>query len=155
MQNYGQGKDRNKICDGSTTKKYPVYSITYSDDLPKSAKIFGILLKKAIVGCPQSVIWEEAVQKMPIHFFCRTYMHTCVQSYSKLMYMPYSYKVYTFTSKKWPPFFGGLLYNVERNLPLAHTLHVNEKKRVQFHTLLSEQVNLLKTNNLYHSMTLL
>ena len=131
MQNYGQGKDRNKICDG-TTKKYPGYSITYSDDLPKSAKIFGILSKKAIVGCLQSMILEEAVQKMPIHFFCRTYMHTCVQSYSKLMY---SYKVYTFTSKKWPPFFGGLLYNVERNLPLAHRLHVNEKKRVQFHTL--------------------
>ena len=62
--------------------------------------------------------------------FCRTYMHTCVGVVLQQTYMPYNYKVYTFTSKKWPPFFGGLLYNVERNLPLAHTLHVNEKKTV-------------------------
>ena len=108
------------------------------------------IIEKSPCWVPQSVIWEEADRKMPIHFLPYIHAYLCVVL--QQTYMPYNYKVYTFTSKKWPPFFGGLLYNVERNLPLAHTLHVNEKKTCLVPYTPVWIGTLVNINNLFHSI---
>ena len=50
MHNHGLGMDSDKICENSTTQNAPsMYLTTYSADLSKSPKTFGILLKKALI----------------------------------------------------------------------------------------------------------
>ena len=51
-----------KICeDGMYCQKYPDYLTTYLDDLPKSTKTFGILLKKPLlcIRSPWTIIYES------------------------------------------------------------------------------------------------
>lgn len=56
-KNHGLEIERDKSCKDSTTKNSPNYLATYPDDLPKSAKKFGILLKKNIlIGRPTPCI---------------------------------------------------------------------------------------------------
>ena len=85
--------------------------------------------KKLLLSVRSPWSGRRQFERCPYIFLPYIHAYMCVVL--QQTYMPYNYKVYTFTSfRKWPPFFGGLLYKVERNLPLAHTLHVNEEKKV-------------------------
>ena len=52
MQNQGLGIDNDEICEDSAAKN----TTTYSANLPKSAKTFGILLKKALIESPYAMV---------------------------------------------------------------------------------------------------
>ena len=96
---------------------------------PNLPKYLGYYHTKPLLGIRNPWSGRRQFERCPYIFLPYIHAYLCVVL--QQTYMPYNYKVYTFTSfRKWPPFFGGLLYNVERNLPLAHTLHVNEKKNV-------------------------
>ena len=97
---------------------------------PKIPRILHNLFKRSAQICPniwdiiiQSPCWVSVIRDQgggsskDAHTFFLPYIHAYLCVVLQQTYMPYNYKVYTFTSfRKWPPFFGGLLYNVERNL---------------------------------------